>query len=73
MTKEEFVVAMQDVLQTETELKADTVLGDLEEWDSLSVMATMTFLDKHFGIRMRLADFKGINTLGELMETLPLS
>ena len=73
MTKEEFMVEMQDVLQTETELKADTVLVDLEEWDSLSIMATMAFLDKHFNVKMKLADFKGLNTLGELMERLPLS
>ena len=73
MTKEEFLVQMQDVLQTETELKAETVLADLDEWDSLSIMATMAFLDKQFGVKMKLADFRGITVLGELMAKLPLS
>jgi len=68
MTKEEFLVQMQDVLQTETDLTPDTVLTNLEEWDSLSLMATMAFIDKHFGVKLRLVDFKGINVLGELME-----
>lgn len=67
MTKEEFLVQMQDVLQTETELTPDTILADLDEWDSLSIMATMAFLDKHFGLKMKLGDFRGINTLGELI------
>ena len=44
MTNEEFLTEMQDVLQTEEELSMDTVLDDLEEWDSLSFMATMAFL-----------------------------
>ena len=71
MTKEEFLIQMQDVLQTETELKSDTVLADLDEWDSLSIMATMAFLDKQFGVKMKLVDFKSVNTLGDLMAKLP--
>lgn len=66
MTKEEFMVQMQDVLQTETELNSDTVLADLDEWDSLSIMATMAFLDKNFGVKMKLADFRAVKTLGEI-------
>lgn len=72
MTKDEFMLEMQEVLQTETELHADTVLANLDEWDSLSIMATMAFLDKHFGVKMKLADFKGIDTLGALMSRLDL-
>ena len=66
MTKDEFMVEMQDVLQTETELTADTVLSDLDEWDSLSIMATMAFLDKHFGVKMKLADFRALSTIGDI-------
>lgn len=66
MTKDEFMVEMQEVLQTETELNADTVLADLDEWDSLSIMATMAFLDKHFGVKMKLADFRALSTVGDI-------
>ena len=72
MTKEEFLIQMQDVLQTETELNADTVLADLDEWDSLSIMATMAFLDKNFGIKMKLNDFKKVDTLNVLMSRVGL-
>ena len=66
MTKDEFMVEMQEVLQTETELNADTVLADLDEWDSLAIMATMAFLDKHFGVKMKLADFRALTTVGDI-------
>lgn len=66
MTRTEFLVAMQDVLQTEETLTADTVLTDLVEWDSLAVMATMAFLDKNFGVRLGLKDFKEISTIGDI-------
>ena len=67
MTKEEFLEKMQDVLQTDDTLTAETVLGDLVEWDSLAIMATMAFLDKNFGIKVGLKDFIEMNTMADLM------
>lgn len=66
MTQDEFLTAMQDVLQTEEELTTDTVLNDLAEWDSLSVMATMAFLDKNFGVKTTMADYKEMSTIGDI-------
>lgn len=66
MSKEEFLVQMQDVLQTETELTMETVLDELDEWDSLSMMATMAFLDKNFGIKLKIADIKTLATIGDI-------
>jgi len=66
MTKEEFLTEMQDVLQTEEVLNMDTVLADLDEWDSLSMMATMAFLDKNFGVKVKIADLKTLGTIGDI-------
>ncbi len=66
MTREEFLTEMQDVLQTDMELAFDTVLSDLDEWDSLSIMATMAFIDKNFGVKLRVADIKAIKTIEDL-------
>lgn len=67
MTRDEFLKEMQDVLQTETDLTPETILSDLEEWDSLSVMATMAFLDKQFGLKLKLNDFKSMSTMADIM------
>ena len=66
MTRDEFLVQMQDVLQTDDALTAETVLEDLAEWDSLSMMATMAFLDKNFGVKVGLKDFKEMATIGDI-------
>lgn len=66
MTNEEFLAEMQDVLQTEETLSMDTVLDDLEEWDSLSVMATMAFLEKSFNVKTTMKDYKEIKTIGDI-------
>ena len=66
MTKDEFIVQMQDVLQTDAELTMETLLADLDEWDSLSMMATMAFLDKNFGVKVKIADLKTFATIGDI-------
>lgn len=66
MTKDEFFMQMQDVLQTDDTLTAETALSDLAEWDSLSMMATMAFLDKQFGVKVNIADIKAFATVGDI-------
>ena len=66
MTKEEFLVEMQDVLQTEVNLTMETILTDLDEWDSLAMTATMAFLDKKFGVKVKIADLKTLATIGDI-------
>ena len=67
MTRDEFLIQMQDVLQTDDMLTAETSLDDLAEWDSLAMMATMAFLDKNFGVKVGLKDFIEMSTIGDLM------
>lgn len=68
MKKEQFLEEMIDVLQTEEELSLDTVLDDLDEWDSLSKMAVMAFYNKNFGIKIALNEFKNIKTVSDLVK-----
>lgn len=68
MNKEQFLEEMVEVLQTENEITMETVLEDLEEWDSLSIMATMAFLDKNFGVKTNMSDYKNMTTVGDIAE-----
>lgn len=67
MTRETFLERIQDVLQTDATLTVETVLADLDEWDSLSMMALMAFVDKNFGIKLGIRDFKAMNTVGDIV------
>ncbi len=73
MTKDEFLKEMVDVLQTEDEINFDTVLETLSEWDSLSVMATMAFLDNSFGVKTTLSDYREMKTIGDIAKKAGLS
>ena len=54
MTRDEFLVEMQDVLQTEEDLTLDMPLAEIPEWDSLAIMSTMAFLDSRMGVKLSL-------------------
>ncbi len=66
MTREEFLIEMQDVLQTEEVLTFDTVLAELPEWDSLAIMSTMAFLDSNFGVKTSMADYAAMKTVEDI-------
>ena len=50
MKKAAFLIELEDVLQRDEPCKADDVLKEYEEWDSLSKMAVMAFFDKHLSL-----------------------
>lgn len=67
MNKSDFLVELEDILQREAPCKENDNLEEYEEWDSLSKMAMMAYFDKNFGIKLALSDFKGINTVSDLI------
>ena len=67
MKKNEFLTAMEDVLQMEDELTETQVLTELDEWDSLSKMAVMAYYKKNFGIEISLNDLKDLQSVQDLI------
>ena len=68
MTREEFLIEMQDVLQRDEKLDFEMQLQDIEEWDSLSVMATMAFLEQKFDVKTTFSDYKEMKTLKDIAD-----
>lgn len=67
MTRNEFLTALQDMLQTDVELQADTPLAGLEEWDSLAFMVLIAFFDKNFGKKLTFEDLTSCKDPAALM------
>ena len=67
MTRQEFCVELQEMLQCEETLHEETILSDLEEWDSLSIMILITFFDKKFGQRITFDEVKACSGVTDLI------
>jgi acyl carrier protein len=62
-----FLEELQELLQRDEPIAADTVLQDTAEWDSLAVMSCIAYLDKKFGIRTTFSQYKKLRTVADLI------
>ncbi len=67
MTRAQFLADFQDLLQSEAAIAPDTRLKDLEEWDSLAVMACMAYLDRSFGVKTNFAQYAQLCCVSDVM------
>ncbi len=70
MKKEEFIKNMIELLEVEdaSEITDATSFKDLEEWDSLTALSTISMVDDEYGITITNKDLKSVNTIGELFD-----
>ncbi|WP_276839992.1 hypothetical protein [Anaerovibrio lipolyticus] len=66
MQEKDFLEKMAEIMDTEEELSMDTVLKDVEEWDSLSYVAFLAFGATIAKEKIWPADVKAAETLRDL-------
>ncbi len=73
MKIENFIDDLKEALEIEDEDKEITLETDLrhvEEYDSLSVLATIAMIDKNFGKQIPSADFAKVTTVKSLINLI---
>ena len=65
MTKEDFLSKFTDILQTEETITLDSVLEDLDDWDSLTTMATVSWMLEN-DIQITVKEIAGYKTVAEI-------
>lgn len=70
MTKEEFVQEFIEALEIEDAslIQETTVFKDLEEWDSLAALSTISLIGDEFGVTINNKVLRSVETLGELYD-----
>lgn len=71
MQLKEFLTEFQDLLQRDDPLSPDSRLEDLDEWDSLAIMAVIAWFDKRFGLTLNFGNFKGLKTVADVAALSP--
>ena len=67
MSEQNFLTKMKDeVLDTEMEISMDTALGDIEEWDSLSVVSFIAMAKTACGKKVERVAIANAKTLQDL-------
>jgi acyl carrier protein len=71
MTNQEKLNHLEELLDIDKNtLTEDTVLENLSQWDSMSVIATIAMLDSDFGKVVTSAEVKGFTTIKDIMDKM---
>ena len=71
MTDEKKIALIADVMEVDaTELTPQTVLSDLDAWDSIAVLSFIAMMDDEFHKIVKGAVVKSQNTVGDLMKLM---
>ncbi len=72
MTSEEKLAMLEDVMDLdEGELTDESVLDDIEEWDSLSVLTLISEMKKRFDISLSTQQIKEFKTVADICAIIP--
>ena len=50
------------------DVREDTEFHELDEWDSLAALSTISTIDDEFGVTISFKDLRSLKTVGELYE-----
>lgn len=70
MTVDEFLTEFQDLLQCDEPVHIDGILKNMDEWDSMSMMACMAWFDAKFGIKLPYKTFARQTTVRGIIELM---
>ena len=63
---ERFIEKMVDMLDSEEEITMETVLDELDEWDSLSFVSFLAMANVAYGKKLEPSEVKLAETVGDL-------
>ena len=71
MTNEKKLEMLEEMLELDAgTLKSETLLSDLEEWDSIAVISFIALMDDEFDKLVKGKDIKEKETIGDIMDLM---
>ena len=71
MTEKEKLAMLEETLDVEEgTLSADTVLADLDEYDSMAKLALIVLMDDEFGVKVTGDMVKGFKTVADILTVM---
>ena len=69
MKLNKFIIDFKEFLEIDSidDLTSETILRDLEEFDSFFVLTIISFIDERFSIKITAEDFDKIITINDLI------
>lgn len=71
MTNREKMALLEDVFELDPgKLKEETVLEDLENWDSMTKLSLIVLMDDRFGKKVAGKEIEGLKTVRDILDIM---
>ena len=71
MTEQEKIALLEETLELdEGTLTANTVLADVDEYDSMAKLSLIVMMDDEFGVKLTGEVIKGLETVGDILKLM---
>lgn len=71
MTDQEKIAMLEETWEIdEGTLSADTVLSDVDEYDSMAKLSLIVLMDDEFGVKLTGDVIKGLETVSDIMKLM---
>lgn len=71
MADQEKIAMLEEAWELdEGTLKVDTVLEDVEEYDSMAKLSLIVLMDDEFGVKLTSDVIKGFDTVGDILKLM---
>lgn len=68
ISKDKFLEEFQDIIQRDDPVSPDDLLENIEEWDSMAIMACIAWFDSALNIKLPYKTVAGLQTVQQLIE-----
>ena len=71
MNVQEKIAMLEDLLEVEEgTLKPETMLSDVEEYDSMSMLSLIVMMQDEFHVNLKSTDVKSFQTVGDILDRM---
>ena len=71
MKSNEFIEIFKDTIQSDSEIEMDSPLADIEEWDSMAMMALIAYFDVKLDITVTFDQLHALSSVGDVARLIP--
>ena len=71
MQHAEFIDIFKDIIQSDSAIELDSPLADIEEWDSMAMMALIAYFDVRLGITITFDQLHTLSSIRDVALLIP--
>ena len=71
MRTDEFIEIFKDVIQSDSDFNMDSTLAEIEEWDSMAMMALIAYFDVKLNIAVSFDQLHALSCVRDIAMLVP--